>query len=172
MCSCANGDPAETHTPCKAHLAEQCTGCDPGYKLEPETDGCVEVFSCVCPNGAAAEGSGCTSNGVTCVACNSGYHPGVKGCEPNVCTCGEGLTGTAAMGPDCEADGAETCASCNPGFGGASCTPTSCVCPHGVAAAGVAPEPLGAHTAKRDGGSTEHGVQVQCRQASASATGG
>jgi len=120
---------------CTDGTDSQCTCCDEGYTLvevEGQADTCVE--SCSCPNGtpteadAALEKDRCETPGTEdCKACNVGYHPdpvdfatGAQTCQPNMCTCSNGVVTVFTAGDDvprlCEVDDLEDCSSCDLGY--------------------------------------------------------
>merc|ERR1712176_897391 len=118
-CTCANGQEA-TLDDCPVS-EENCVSCDAGYELNGQV--CEEVVVpvsanvCSCPDGPAAEGDACHTDGA--VICTRCYHVGFKllddatACEPKVCRCDNGYPLTDGA---CIDENYRRCIACEDGY--------------------------------------------------------
>ena len=68
--------------------------------------------------------------------CDPGYHMEADSCEPNECSCDNGI---AVAGERCAKDNTEICESCNEGYymKGDLCEINTCDCDNGIGAEGI-----------------------------------
>jgi hypothetical protein len=137
ICTCEHGTATVSGgsgaSLCEADGQVDCQNCDAGYHLSaPAALGlqtCVANL-CTCTHGTATIATGvggnfCGENGQhDCHTCQTGHHlsadagVGSQTCEPNVCTCPNGVA-TVALGngpTTCNVDGNEDCSSCGAGY--------------------------------------------------------
>uniref|UniRef100_A0A7S2JJ02 Ricin B lectin domain-containing protein n=1 Tax=Zooxanthella nutricula TaxID=1333877 RepID=A0A7S2JJ02_9DINO len=148
-CTCLHGTPVPDEK-CPQNGANVCDpekNCTKGYSLSADQTQCVLDSVCRCENGYgdSSPEKPCTQSEYRCESCYKGYtfsreH---KNCshKDNQCTCEEG--GTAALGKECQEEGALVCQSCFVGYHFVAsvepttqrlkvlCEPNVCKCAHG-----------------------------------------
>eukprot|EP00392_Amoebophrya_sp_AT5.2_P014502 g14659.t1 len=145
-CVCDHGT-RDIANNCPGNHRQNCKGCDAGYYL---ADKKCHANVCTCEHGTPAIGLACETHGLQkCLSCHPGYYSSGSAsdsCAPYECKCDHGsINEYGSQQVHCTGHGKQNCDKCDPGYsphetfqGERKCTPNTCTCPNGPAAAGAA----------------------------------